>query len=210
MHLLTPIRARNAGLRAVGLARRARLPATLLVLAAVAAGCGSSSSSNSAVGGRSGNTAASASPSPAAGSAASSGNSSHNASLVAFAVCMRSHGVPNFPDPTGGGFKNPGSGFNPQSPAVQSAQSACHKLLPGGGPGSGPPSAQVEAQMRKVSQCMRAHGIPGFPDPTTTAPSNPSAYSAAHASSGVYLLVPKTINTSSPAFMQAARTCRFG
>jgi hypothetical protein len=60
-----------------------------------------------------------------------------------FAQCMRSHGVPNFPDPQiqsgpGGGIGvrigGPGSGINPQSPAFQSAQRACGKLFGGLGP----------------------------------------------------------------------------
>jgi hypothetical protein len=61
-----------------------------------------------------------------------------------FSKCMRSHGVPNFPDPkfTGGGISiriggNTGSGLNPNSPAFQAAQSACGKYmhLPKGAPG---------------------------------------------------------------------------
>ena len=49
---------------------------------------------------------------------------------IQFAGCMRSHGVPNYPDPT---YRNgrPTSqpltvyGINPDSPAVQSAQRVC-------------------------------------------------------------------------------------
>ena len=54
--------------------------------------------------------------------------------------CMRSHGVPNFPDPQfqtapGGGFgvKIGGPGVNPSSPAFQAAQKACGKIF-GGAP----------------------------------------------------------------------------
>jgi len=51
-----------------------------------------------------------------------------------FARCMRSHGVPNFPDPkaitrTGGSQEVYLPGINPQSPAFQSGAKAC-----GGGP----------------------------------------------------------------------------
>jgi hypothetical protein len=49
---------------------------------------------------------------------------------------MRAHGVPSFPDPVpgSGGVKlDAGSTVNPQSPAFQSAQQSCTKLLPGGG-----------------------------------------------------------------------------
>jgi hypothetical protein len=66
----------------------------------------------------------------------------HQVTLLAlkFAGCMRSHGIADFPDPTGGGFEFvPPAGFNPQSPQVQAAQQACQrygkaagKLIPPG------------------------------------------------------------------------------
>src|SRR5689334_20738005 len=91
---------------------------------------------------------------------------------LAFSRCMRAHGLPNFPDPTsGGGIQlriTPNSGINPFSPAFKAAQASCHKLLPGGGPFSGRPTAQDKAQMLQISQCMRQHGITDFPDPTTS------------------------------------------
>jgi hypothetical protein len=47
--------------------------------------------------------------------------------------CMRSHGVPSFPDPSaGGGFNLNRSGISPMSPTFGSAQQRCFKLLPGG------------------------------------------------------------------------------
>jgi hypothetical protein len=54
----------------------------------------------------------------------------HQVTLLAlrFAGCMRSHGIPDFPDPTGNGFEFlPPAGFNPHSPQVQAAQRACRK-----------------------------------------------------------------------------------
>jgi hypothetical protein len=56
--------------------------------------------------------------------------------LLKFAACMRSHGVPKFPDPqsAGGGVlmkMQPGSGLDPASPVFQAAQKACQKLAPG-------------------------------------------------------------------------------
>jgi hypothetical protein len=58
-----------------------------------------------------------------------------------FAACMRSHGVPKFPDPKAssdggidmGGF-GPGTGVDPNSPQFQAAQRECQKLVPGGPP----------------------------------------------------------------------------
>ena len=43
------------------------------------------------------------------------------------AECMRTHGVPNWPDPLPGGGYNIPSTINPQSPAFQRAQNACEK-----------------------------------------------------------------------------------
>jgi hypothetical protein len=57
---------------------------------------------------------------------------------LAMSRCMRSHGVPNFPDPQfqnapGGGFgvKIGGSGINFNSPAFQAAQKACGSIFGG-------------------------------------------------------------------------------
>ena len=50
------------------------------------------------------------------------------------AKCLRSHGVPNFPDPTPSGAVPPGS-VNPNSPAVKAALQACQ---PTGGPPQAP------------------------------------------------------------------------
>jgi hypothetical protein len=61
-----------------------------------------------------------------------------------FAQCMRSHGVPKFPDPkfSGGGIQMTiGKDVNPNSPQFKAAQEACQKLVPNGplsaGPGEG-------------------------------------------------------------------------
>ncbi|HXB64776.1 MAG TPA: hypothetical protein VNV42_07880 [Solirubrobacteraceae bacterium] len=64
--------------------------------------------------------------------------------------------------------------------------------------------------MLKISECMRTHGISGFPDPSTSPPSNPAGNSAIVGNGGYYLAIPKSIDTRSPAFKQAAATCSFG
>jgi hypothetical protein len=64
------------------------------------------------------------------------------AQALKFVACMRSHGLPNMPDPivnSGGiGFRiggGPGStGPKPSMPVVQAAQRACQKLMPGAPP----------------------------------------------------------------------------
>jgi hypothetical protein len=57
---------------------------------------------------------------------------------------------------------------------------------------------------------MRAHGISGFPDPTTAPPSNPGDYDHVTDRNGVWLAVPNSIDPQSPAFEQAATACNFG
>jgi hypothetical protein len=134
---------------------------------------------------------------------------------LAFSSCMRSHGVSSFLDPSTNGHGiqlkvGPGSPVNPSAPAFQAAQKACQHLMPGGGPNSAHPSAADKAQMLKVSQCMRAHGIADFPDPTTTQPSPGKGFGMAIGRNGIFLAIPSSIDIQSPAFRKAAATCNFG
>ncbi len=141
-----------------------------------------------------------ASTSPSAASAVESG--------VAFSRCIRSHGVPSFPDPkVSGQTVRMGSARTIESPAFRSAAHACQRLLPKGPPSSEPPSPRTQSRMLEVSACMREHGIAGFPDPSTSPPSNPAANSGVLGRGGDYLAIPKSIDTSSPAFEQAAAVC---
>ena len=136
-----------------------------------------------------------------------------------FSDCMRAHGVTGFPDPIVHGNSvqlsiKAGSGVNPFSPSFKAARLACSKLLPNGGPvGGGAPSKQALSQMLRTSECMRAHGITDFPDPTTKAPSfgggqGPNGAVLVH--DGVYVVLPSSIDPRSPAFQQAANACGFG
>jgi hypothetical protein len=63
-----------------------------------------------------------------------------------FSQCMRSHGVPKFPDPqfaaNGGTLLKIGKDVNPNSPQFKAAQKACQKLVPGGPLSSAPPPEQ--------------------------------------------------------------------
>jgi hypothetical protein len=143
--------------------------------------------------------------------ASTSASASAVESGVAFSRCIRSHGVPNFADPkVSGQTVRMGSPRTIESPAFQSALRSCQRLLPKGAPGPEPSSAQAQARMLKVSACMREHGISGFPDPSTSPPSNPAGNSAIIGSGGYFLAIPKSIDTNSPAFERAAAACNFG
>jgi hypothetical protein len=116
--------------------------ALVVVIGVVAtAGCGSSSKSSS--------TAAS-SPSPQG---------------VEYSSCMRSHGVPSFPDLNGNGSVNLPASIDPQAPAFQAAQQACASLRPGAG--SPPPPISLAQQKSFIAnaECVRKHGVSNFPDP---------------------------------------------
>jgi hypothetical protein len=56
--------------------------------------------------------------------------------LAVFSRCMRTHGVPGFPDPNGQGQLNLDAlnGIDPSSPLVQTAYEACRSLFPKLGP----------------------------------------------------------------------------
>ena len=138
--------------------------------------------------------------------------SGHRSQFLAFSECMRAHGVTNFPDPgpRGGIDLSASSGINPISPSFKAAQGSCSKLLPGGGPGAQKPTERDKTLMLHVSECMRRHGVTGFPDPTLTPPSSPAGYSAVLDRGGVIIAVPNTINLQSPVYEQAAKVCNFG
>jgi hypothetical protein len=136
--------------------------------------------------------------------------SAGEAAGIKFADCMRGHGVPNFPDPSGrGGIQiTPGSGINPRAPAFQAAQNACSKLLPDGGAAHGPPSEKRKLAMLKLAKCMRSHGLATFPDPTSSPPAPGGGFGLAFGSPGSFIAVPQSI-LQSPAFKQAAAACGF-
>lgn len=56
--------------------------------------------------------------------------------MLKFVSCMRTNGVPNFPDPQSGHFLVSG-GIDPNSPQFKTAMQKCQKLLPGGGVAAG-------------------------------------------------------------------------
>jgi hypothetical protein len=123
-----------------------------------------------------------------------------------FSECMRTHGVPNFPDLTGGrvnlSVQRTASGTTVDGvavngPAFQSAMQACHADLPNGGQPTSQQSSAMRATALKFSQCMRSHGVPNFPDPH---------FSGGHLT--MQLSPSSGIDPSSPAFQSAQQACQ--
>ena len=117
----------------------------------------------------------SSTPDNAGGATTSQGNSATKAAqALKFSRCMRSHGVSNFPDPSGGHIQiqvqgSPDStnvnGVEVNGRVFQSAMQACRSYLPNGGHLSAAQTAKAKAQALAMSRCMRSHGVTSFPDP---------------------------------------------
>jgi hypothetical protein len=128
-------------------------------------------------------------------------------SFLPFVECLRAHGVSHIPDPTPGrGFVIPNN-VNPDSPAFVSAQKACTRFMPGGGPP--PATAAVKQQLFQTARCIRKHGFPSFPDPVSTPPPSSATASLAFGRPGAFIVVPASIDPQSHAFQRAAQACGF-
>jgi hypothetical protein len=174
----------------------------LASLAVTAAGCGSTPTSSGVAQLPSATTTTTSSEN---GGSPTSGKSKED-TIYRYSACMRSHGVPKFPDPkasTGGGMSlaiGPENGVDPKSPQFQAAEKACGKLMPNGGKAPSPAQqAKALAQMLKFSACMRAHGLPDFPDPTSSG-------------GGIQLSIGSKkgtgLNPRSPLFQAAQKACQ--
>ena len=212
--------------------RQARLPRVHLLLAAtlvsaiLVAGCGGSSPSQTTAGGATTGGATTdgsvATGSSATGSTTNTGtggatglrsttHAGYGSGPLAFAKCMRANGVTNFPDPSAG--RGPifnTAGVDTSSPAFRAAQAKCQKFMGGGPPGPGStthPSARTLAKLRRIAVCMRGHGVPQFPDPRTSVPSNPAGYQEITDFDGVILLFPVSMDLQAPAYKHALTAC---
>ncbi len=88
--------------------------------------------------------------------------------LVAYSHCMRSDGVPNFPDPTSSeGIPKDEIPFG--SPRFLVASSDCKHLMPATGLGPHETAQQPRIRLADAlafARCARARGFASFPDPT--------------------------------------------
>jgi hypothetical protein len=81
---------------------------------------------------------------------------------LAYAVCVRAHGDPGFPDPQSDGTFNSTKANRGAfgGPVFASANKACaHPEGPGISPAQ---QEQLTSQALRFAACMRAHGIAGF------------------------------------------------
>jgi len=110
---------------------------------------------------------------------------------------MRENGIPDFPDPEvdGGriGIRMP-EGVTKET--ADKASKACREFSPDGGkPRKADPA--FTAKLRELAKCMRANGVPEFPDPS--------------ADGGIQLHRTKDgsgIDPESPEFRKAEEACR--
>ena len=176
--------------------RRHGLPLTAIIATAVLAMAGCSS------GGRP--------PSNAGGSTSSP-------SAVAYSACMRSHGVPNFPDPGSGGQvpKADPQQLGVSTAQLQAAEQACAHLIPATG-STAEQQAETQCSMadncsqaviqqwmsglRTLAQCLRSHGQPNWPDPVISS-------EGAHQAGPHFLYAQAGIDHHSSQVLAAVQTC---
>lgn len=139
---------------------------------------------------------------PTASTAASSPQDGVRAAY-AYSRCMRSHGVPNFPDPkvnTSAGHTSVAVAVNPSktaSPKFKSADKACSGILPAP---ETPAQQQAHEQAKKryllaFGRCLRTNGIQGFPDPD------------AHGRLTLQMVSAASVDIHTPKFLDAAKAC---
>ena len=120
---------------------------------------------------------------------------------VVFARCMRSHGAPNWPDPTSGGVFDKSKlqqlGINPtRVRAIEDGP--CNHLLPAQGeaqPETHQQAATRQADALSFARCMRNRGVTRFPDPT------------AQGQLTIEMVEGQGIDVHSPAILRVVQAC---
>ncbi|MBO0813062.1 MAG: hypothetical protein J2P23_13605 [Microlunatus sp.] len=126
-------------------------------------------------------------------SGANGSDTSQKASGPAYAACMRKHGVTDFPDPQGPNQNQFALSRKVlQNPHFASAQKACAALRPQQSNSSNSTAGSSQTQLLALAKCMRAHGVPNFPDP------DPNGR----------LKVGSGLDPNSPTFKRALQTCQ--
>jgi hypothetical protein len=162
-------------------------PLAALALAIAVAGCGS------------------ATPTTSSSGAAAPSQKAIVTDAFRFSRCMRTHGLPHFPDPkvsVAPGKASVGIAVNPsetKGPQFKAAQHACQGIMPGAQNVSPAQQAQQDHAHEQVllafARCLRTHGVPRFPDPTSQGQLTPQMLSSAG------------VDVNQPGFLVAGRAC---
>jgi hypothetical protein len=135
--------------------------------------------------------------SPGIASVASSTTAAPSNGALAFAQCLRAHGLPKWPDPTTSGVFDKAelqqTGYSvSQIRAVEDGP--CNHLASAAAPQRPTITAADRGDYLRAAACMRSHGLGGFPDPTF--PNN-----------SVQTNIPSSIDQDSSQFKSAATIC---
>jgi hypothetical protein len=118
----------------------------------------------------------------------------------AFARCMRSNGIPGWPDPTSAGVFDKAKlrQLGLSVARVRAIEDGpCKNLVPTGG-GSPDSPQQVRTRVADAlsfARCMRSHGVARFPDPT------------AQGQLTIEMVQAQGIDVHSPSVLQAVQAC---
>lgn len=121
--------------------------------------------------------------------------------LVAYAHCMRTNGVPTFPDPAAGGGITKRlvvAAAQRNQNAFNAASSTCSSLLPNGGLAAPETPQQQRTRLAdglSFARCMRNHGLSRFPDPN------------AQGELTVEMVQAQGIDVHSPAVLRIVQAC---
>ncbi len=165
--------------------------AAVAAFALLAAGCGGGGSPG--IASVAASTAAATTTAPAGATTVPNGAL---AGALAFARCMRSHGAPNWPDPTAdGGFdKSKLQQLGVSESRVRAIEErSCNYSFENGGRAQTITPAD-RADYLRAAACIRTNGFPAFPDPTFQ-------------NGDVQTNIPARIDQDSSGFKSAATRC---
>jgi hypothetical protein len=115
---------------------------------------------------------------------------------LAYSQCMRAHGEPGFPDPQpNGNLLISGSKDHLNGALMNKASKACQHLMPLAPPMTAAQRQKLVARTLKFVACMRAHGLPTFPDPKVD-------------SRGIELQIPEGVAPNSAVLKNAQQACK--
>ncbi len=139
----------------------------------------------------------------AAGGSLQAGSGSGQRQPLAFAACMRAHGVSDFPDPRDGGFSEEGGptavivngvALKEGRAQLETAHGAGQRHVMSSA-WTTAPNPQLQRAADAYAACMRSDEFPNFPDPQV----KPHA---------IQVAPPPGTQVGSPLFASAQRACR--